>query len=86
MTAPQYIRQLAYCSMVHSQVEYTASAWSPWLLHDISRLEGLQRRSTRFVLKNYQQTASVSNMIVTLRQTIECIKLLMTLYHYPLPQ
>ena len=36
-TAPQTIRGLAY-----TQVECTASSWSPWLLQDITRLEGLQ--------------------------------------------
>ena len=64
--APQKIRELAYCTMIHPQVEYAASVWSPWLLQDIYRLERLQRRSARFVSRNYQQTASVSNMIKTL--------------------
>ena len=63
MTAPLNIRELAYFALVRPQVEYAASAWSPWLLHDITKLEKLQRRSARFVSKNYHQTASVSNMI-----------------------
>jgi len=57
------IRELAYFALVHSQVKYAASAWSPWLLQDITKLEGLQCRGARFVSRNYQQTASVSNMI-----------------------
>ena len=61
--APQKIRELAYCTMIRPQVEYAVSAWSAWLLQDIYRLERLQRRSTRFVSRNYQQTASVSNML-----------------------
>ena len=39
--APQNIRELAYLSLVHPQVEYAASAWSLWLLHDITKLEKL---------------------------------------------
>ena len=63
-SAPLKIQELAYCSMVCPQVEYAASVWSsPWLLKDIQKLEALQRRSARFVLRNYQQTASVTNMI-----------------------
>ena len=57
--APQKIRELAYCTMICPQVEYAVSAWSPWLLQDIYRFAGLQHRWSR----NYQQTASVSNMI-----------------------
>ena len=64
--APQKIRELAYCTMIHPQVEYAVSALSPWFLQDIYRLERLQRRSTRFVSRNYHKTASVSNMIKTL--------------------
>ena len=65
-TAPQNIRELAYCALVRPQVEYAASAWSPWLYRDIIRLEGLQRRGARFVSRNYQRMASVSNMIGSL--------------------
>ena len=64
--APQKIRELAYCTMIRPQVEYAVLVWSPWLLQDIYRLERLQHRSARFVSRNYQQTASVSNMIKTL--------------------
>jgi len=41
-TAPQNIRELAYLELVCPQVEYAPSAWSPWLLHDITKLEKLQ--------------------------------------------
>ena len=33
--APPRIRELAYCTMIHPQVEYAASAWSPWLLQGL---------------------------------------------------
>ena len=63
-TAPPNIRVgLLSLSLVCSQVEYTTSAWSPyaqWLVHDITRLDGLQHRGARFVLKNFQQTANIS--------------------------
>jgi len=62
--APQNISELAYLALVHPQVEYAASAWSLWLLHDITKLEKLQQKSAIFVSRrNYHQTASVSNMI-----------------------
>ena len=58
-TAPQTIRELAYFALVRSQVEYAASAWSPWLLQDTTKLKGLQHRGAMHVSRNYQQTASV---------------------------
>ena len=42
---------------------YTASAWSPWILKDITRLEGLQCTSVRFVVKKLPTTASTRNII-----------------------
>jgi len=63
MAAPQNIRELAYLALVRPQVECAASAWSLWLLHDITELEKVQQRSARFLSRNYHQTARVSNMI-----------------------
>jgi len=57
MAAPQNIRELAYLSLV----EYAASAWSPWLLHDITKL--YRKTTMKKCNRNYHQTASVSNMI-----------------------
>jgi len=56
-TAPQTIRELAYFALVRSQVKYAASAWSPWLLQDTTKLKGLQHRGAMHVSRNYQQTA-----------------------------
>jgi len=42
MVAPQNITELAYLALLRPQVEYTSSTWSPWLLHDIGKLEKLQ--------------------------------------------
>jgi len=62
MAAPQNIIELAYLALVHPQFEYVASVWSLWVLHDITKLEKLQR-SARFVSRDYHHTASISNMI-----------------------
>ena len=60
--APKSVREQIYQTLIRAQLEY-ASAWSPWLRHDILELEKVQRRAARFVHNNYWLLASVTQMI-----------------------
>ena len=57
---------VAYCTIICPKVENAAADWLPWLPQDVYGLKRLQCRSTRFVSRNYQQFASISDMIKTL--------------------
>lgn len=55
-------KALAYTSLVRPFLEYAASAWDPYLVGDINRLEGVQRRAARFVCNDYRRTTSVTDL------------------------
>ena len=40
-----------YCSLVRSNLQYCSVVWSPYQRKDINKLEGVQRRATKFILK-----------------------------------
>lgn len=40
-----------YCALVRSQLEYCTIVWSPFTARNINRLERIQRRATKFILK-----------------------------------
>ena len=40
--------------------------WDPYLAKDVQSIEAVQRKAARFVCKNFQRTASVTDMINTL--------------------
>ena len=44
-------------------MEYGSTVWDNTVQKNIDAIEKVQRRAARFVLNNYQRTASVSNMI-----------------------
>ena len=41
-----------YCSLVRPRVEYASQVWNPYTKSNISRIESIQRRATKFILKN----------------------------------
>ena len=41
-----------YVSLVRSRLTYCSVVWRPHLIKDILKLEGIQRRSTRFILND----------------------------------
>ena len=47
-------------------MEYAATAWAPYSRQSINKLESVQRRAARFVMHDYYQTSSVSNMLLRL--------------------
>ena len=60
---PENIKQQAYTSLVRPVLEYSCTAWDPYLKKHISALESVQKKAARFVKGNYQRKASVSNML-----------------------
>ena len=41
-----------YCSLVRHRVEYAFRVWNPYTKSNISRIESIQRRTTKFILKS----------------------------------
>ena len=66
---PQSLKELAYISLVRSQLEYAAATWDPHLVGHINKLERIQRRAARFVCNDYSYYSSVSSMLSTLGWT-----------------
>ena len=60
---PENIKQQAYTSLVRPILEYSCTAWDPYLKKHISALESVQKKAARFVKGNYQLKASVSNLL-----------------------
>ena len=42
-----------YISLVRSHLSYCPQVWKPWHVKDISCLERIQRRSTKYILNDY---------------------------------
>ena len=55
-----------YCALVRSQLEYGSVIWSPFTARNITKLERVQRRKTKFILKtedNYEVRISKLNLL-----------------------
>jgi len=64
--APRKTKVAAYKSLVRPKVEYCSSIWDPYTSNNINKIEGVQRRSARYVCNNYKPRDSVTDMISTL--------------------
>ena len=61
-----------YFTYVKPVLEYAAAVWAPHTRRSINKLESVQRRAARFIMNNYCQSSSVSNMLSYLHwKTIE---------------
>ena len=52
-SAPVYLKKLLYISLVRSHLSYCSQVWKPRYAKDISCLERIQRRSTKYILNDY---------------------------------
>ena len=50
---PPASREIAYKALVRPLLEYASTAWSPYTMKNINKLENVQRRAARWVLGNY---------------------------------
>ena len=66
-TTSQATKELAYCTLVRPVMEYAASVWSPHLKGHKEVLEKVQRRAARYVLHEYGEGTSPTNMIHRLK-------------------
>lgn len=48
---------VAYTALVRPQLEYASTTWNPHQAYLIQKLESIQSRATRFILKNYTHTS-----------------------------
>ena len=55
---PLPVKISCYTTIVHPILECACTVWSPYHQHNIAKLEMAQRRVARFVINNYDRTAS----------------------------
>ena len=60
------IKAQVYFGLVRPILEYVATVWDPYTKSNINKIEMVQRRVARFVIKGYRGTASVSEMLRSL--------------------
>ena len=54
---------MAYKSLVRPLLEYSSGAWDPYTKGNVKKLEMVQRRAARYVLNQYNNASSVSEML-----------------------
>ena len=62
-SCPQKIKARCYTTLVRPLLEFSSAAWAPHHKSDINKLESVQRRAARFVMRDYHRTSSVSSML-----------------------
>ena len=62
-SCPQHIKETCYKTFVRPQLEYAATVWDPHTDINIAKLEGVQRRTARFVTNDYNYTSSVTALM-----------------------
>ena len=70
---PAEAKALAYVSL-RPHLEFASAAWDPFTGRDIKGLEMVQRRSARFVKKDYRSTTSVTGCDTSCRPVILSIR------------
>ena len=63
---PPSLKEKAYTTYVRPIMEYGSTVWDNNVHKNVNEIEKVQRRAARFVSNNYQNRASVSDMIQTL--------------------
>ena len=66
------IRPMTYKALVRPRLEYCVSVWDPHTQCAVQRLEMVQRRVVRYVMRRYHNTSSVTHM---LKWPLLCLRL-----------
>ena len=61
------VKETAYKAYVRPCLEYASSVWDPHQHNHTNRIEAIQRRAARFVMRDYRRTSSVSTMLDELK-------------------
>jgi hypothetical protein len=62
----QFIKSIAYQTLVRPQLEYGSEVWSPQTKIQIDQIENVQRRAARWIQLDYDQTSSITDMLHSL--------------------
>jgi hypothetical protein len=60
---PSACKNTAYKAMIRSILEYGGIIWDPHIKKEVSILESIQKRSARFVFRDYRKCSSVTDMM-----------------------
>ena len=71
------LKKRLYLTLVRSHLSYSSQLWRPHLAKDITNLERVQRRATKFILQNksldYKERL-VSLLLLPINMWLECLK------------
>ena len=59
----KFIKEQAYMTLLRPSLEYACTVWDPHTETDSSKLDKIQRRAARWVLKRHRNTSSVGEML-----------------------
>jgi len=57
------VKAASYLTMVRPQLEYASIVWDPIHNNDVHRIENIQRRAARWIMKDYSRYNSVTSML-----------------------
>ena len=62
--APRHTKEVAYKTLVHSNLEYAAPIWHPYDNHEtqIGQVDKVQRTAARWTYRRWRNTSSVGDM------------------------
>ena len=60
--APEKVRETASKTMIHPQTEYYGAIWDPYM-EVLDKIEMIQCRAARFILRRYHNKSNVSDMV-----------------------
>ena len=69
-----HTKEIAYKTIVRPHLEYASTAWNPYTARNIDKIESIQRRAARFILRNYNYGPD-SHLTYQIQHTLKWIPL-----------